>query len=169
MMVKIIMIAAVDDTMGISRGGRIPWDVPGDRAFFRETTMGNPILVGLRTFESWGGKTLPGRPCAVWTHHTDSLENVMNSEVDEPLKASDDLEGLLSWCQSFGKPVYACGGRQLYEAVFPMAAGLILSRIPGNYGCDLHFPDVPECFVLESSEACEGFDIERYIRKSAIL
>ena len=165
----IVMIAAVDDNMGIARGGRIPWDVPGDRAFFREITMGCPLLVGRRTFDSWGGKPLPGRPCAVWTHHPENLETMINTGFNEPMTVNTRLDVLLTWCKSFGNPVYACGGRQLYEAVFPMATGLILSRIPGDYGCDLLFPDVKPQFVLESTEARDGFNIERYIRKNAIL
>ena len=56
----ISIIAAMTENHVIGRGGRIPWDIPTDRRRFRKLTMGHPIIMGRKTFESIG-KPLPGR------------------------------------------------------------------------------------------------------------
>ena len=55
----LVMIAAIDEASGIGKDGRIPWDCPEDRAFFKAQTRGHPLVVGRRTFESWGSRPLP--------------------------------------------------------------------------------------------------------------
>lgn len=161
--VRVSMIAAVDSRMGLSLHGRIPWDVPCDRAFFRSRTLGQSVLMGRRTFESLGRRVLDGRYCAVLSHR-----KVDTSAWPEGmLYVSPDLEAALEWCASRAAVVYVSGGSEVYRQMMARADELWLSRIDGDFGCDLFFPDIPDCFSLELSEICEGFRLEHWIKMSA--
>ena len=127
----LVAIAAIDEAWGIGKDGAIPWDFPEDRHFFKHQTMGSPLIAGRRTFESWGGRALPGRPCAIWTHTPNAFAGLDNCF------AAPDLTDLLDWCFEQNRIVYVCGGKQLYEALWPDTTDIILSRIPGDWQCDV--------------------------------
>ena len=152
--ISLVLIAAVDGTMGIGRNGSIPWDLPEDRRFFRNQTIGHPTLMGKRTYESIGGP-LPERPCAVWTH------SVPERIPDTPCIFSDDLDYMLDWCKQFQRKIYIIGGQSVYQALMDRATDIILSRIPGNYGCDCFFPPLHahRCILRHPME---GFVIEHW-------
>ena len=137
----LVMIAAMDEAGGIGKDGRIPWNCPEDRAFFKAQTMGYPLIVGRRTFESWGGRPLVGRPCAVWTRCPEQFDS---HAFGEPFFASADVAALVEWGFAQSDAVYVCGGKQLYEALWPKLTDLIITRIPGDYACDVRM-DVDYC------------------------
>ncbi|MDI3289234.1 dihydrofolate reductase [Polyangium sp. 15x6] len=68
---RLALIAAVAENGVIGKGNRLPWRLPGDLAHFKATTMGKPILMGRKTWESIGGKPLPGRKNLVVTRKDD--------------------------------------------------------------------------------------------------
>ena len=148
------MIAAIDEAGGIGKDGRIPWDCPEDRAFFKAQTMGHPIVVGRRTFESWGSRPLPGRPCGVWTHHP---ERFGARQFDLPFFASADVAALVEWGFVQSDILYVCGGKSLYEALWSKLTDLIITRIPGDNACDVHL-DVDysgfECMQTQQLATC---------------
>ena len=127
------MIAAIDETGGIGKDGRIPWDYSEDRAFFKVQTLGHPLVVGRKTFESWGGKPLPGRPCAIWTHQPEQFDA---REFCEPFFASADIKMLVEWGFAQSNIVYICGGKMLYEALWENLTDLIVTDIPGDWNCN---------------------------------
>ena len=150
----LVMIAAIDEAGGIGKDGRIPWDCPEDRAFFKAQTMGHPLVVGRRTFESWGGKPLPGRPCGVWTHQP---ERWAAQQLDLPIFASADASALVEWGFAQSDIVYVCGGKALYETLWPRLTDLIISRIPGNWDCDVRLDadfGAFECIETVQGESC---------------
>jgi len=63
---SIAIIAALDENNAIGRQGGLPWDLPEDLKHFRRVTMGRPVIMGRRTWESIG-RPLPGRLVIVWT------------------------------------------------------------------------------------------------------
>ena len=69
---KLSLIAALADNRVIGRGGGLPWHLPDDLRHFKALTMGRPILMGRRTFDSIG-RALPGRRNLVLTRHPDTL------------------------------------------------------------------------------------------------
>ncbi|MBQ9242620.1 MAG: dihydrofolate reductase [Proteobacteria bacterium] len=155
--IRVSMIAAVDSRMGLSAQGRIPWDVPGDRAFFRSRTYGQSVLMGRRTFESLAGRVLEGRWCAVLSHR--ALEGASRWPAGT-LYSSPGLEAALEWCAARADIVYVSGGSEIYRLMMARADELWLSRIEGDFGCDLFFPEIPGCFALELSEPRDGFMLE---------
>ena len=156
---RIIMIAAVDEKLGIGKNGLIPWNICGDRALFRQITMGFPLLVGRKTFESWGGHPLEGRPCAVWTHHPELYENKV---FEEDFCSGSDLNGLIQWCMDRSETLFVCGGEMLYRAMSERSAVLMISRIHGDYACDAFFPDCFERFELKTRVKYEWGDWELF-------
>ena len=96
--------------------------------------MGFPVIMGRKTFDSLGRVPLCGRPCAVWTRQP---EQIISGEM---VKVSSDLDELLMWCSQGGRSIFGIGGRSVYEALLDVADQIILSRITGDYGCDVFFP-----------------------------
>ena len=73
---RLALIAAVARNGVIGRGGELPWRIPADLQFFKAATMGKPMIMGRRTFESIG-KALPGRTSIVVTRRADfAADNV---------------------------------------------------------------------------------------------
>lgn len=129
-MTRVTLIAAVAEGGVIGRDGAIPWHVPGELARFKETTMGHPLVMGRKTFESIG-RPLPGRRCIVitrslaWRHpgvetaHSFAQALALAGPADE---------------------VFVAGGGQVYAEALPFAHRMILSEIPQDHEGDAHFP-----------------------------
>ncbi len=129
-MTRLTLIAAVAEGGVIGRDGAIPWRVPGELARFKETTMGHPLVMGRKTFESIG-RPLPGRRCIVitrslaWRHpgvetaHSFAEALALAGPADE---------------------VFVAGGGQVYAEALPFAHRMILSEIPQDHEGDAHFP-----------------------------
>lgn len=158
---RIILIAAVDDEFGIGCNGRIPWNVPGDRAFFRNETSGHVCLFGRKTYESLGRRTLPNRVIGVLTH--DSSFEILDVERTSLFCANDLGELLIqASCRSKSGKIYICGGGQVYAQLMNRADEVVLSRIEGRFSCDTFFPKIPETFTLCRKETGVGFAVERW-------
>jgi len=83
---KVTIIAALADTGVIGRSGTLPWHLPDDLRRFKSLTMGRPILMGRRTFESIG-RALPGRRNLVATRHPQQLPATVEVVDDRLLEA----------------------------------------------------------------------------------
>ena len=148
----LVGIAAIDEAGGIGKNGGIPWNNAEDRAFFKAQTMGHPLIVGRKTFESWGGRPLAGRPCAVWTRHSEHFKR----ESSEFYCASE-INELVEWCFQQSNIAYVCGGKMLYEALMPDLTDWIVTRIPGDYACDVHLTvnwDEGALTAVQAGESC---------------
>lgn len=152
----LVLMAAIDAQGGIGRDGVIPWDVPGDRRFFRAQTLGYPTLMGRKTFDSIG-RPLPGRPAAVWSRHG-------RAPVHEDMIVHADLRVLLDWCFERHHVVYGIGGAQLYAALLPMATDLVLSRVAGHWQCDVAFPAFDGFDCVRQFDG-DGFAVEHWVRR----
>jgi len=128
---KIYLVAAVASNGVIGRNGRLPWHLPEDLKHFKRLTLGHPVIMGRRTWESLG-RPLPGRENIVVTHR---------AGYDAPGAAvANSFEGALALCA--GEPVaFVIGGRQLFAESLPLAAGLVMTEIQRDYEGDTWFPD----------------------------
>jgi dihydrofolate reductase len=128
---RIYLVAAVAANGVIGVDGHLPWHLPEDLKHFKKLTLGHPIIMGRRTWESLG-KALPGRENIVVTR-TPAYE-----APDAAVAAS--LEGALALCA--GEAVaFVIGGERLFKDSLPIAAGLVLTEIGKDYDGDTHFPD----------------------------
>jgi dihydrofolate reductase len=128
---RIYLVAAVAANGVIGAGGRIPWHLPEDLKHFRTLTLGHPVIMGRRTWESLG-KPLPGRENIVVTRRR-------GYEAPGACVAAS-LEAALALCG--GEPVvFVIGGAELYAAALPLAHGMVMTEIHRDYEGDVRFPE----------------------------
>jgi dihydrofolate reductase len=127
---RITLIVARARNGVIGRDGALPWRLPEDLAFFKRTTMGHPIVMGRRTWESIG-RPLPGR-----------RNIVVSRQAGFAAAGAEVVPGLdeaLRCCE--GSPeVFVIGGAQLYAEALPRADRLILTEIDADFDGDTHWP-----------------------------
>jgi len=138
MIVSIIAAMAEDRVIGWQ--GAIPWDLPEDRRRFRELTMGHPVIMGRRTFESIG-RPLPGRTTIVITRQRGFRA--------DGCVAVNDLAAALEAAAANGE-AFICGGGELYREALPLADRIYLTIVPGRPGGDAFFPEIPAGEFLET-------------------
>ena len=140
----ITLIVAVADTGVIGRDNTLPWHLPEDLKRFKRLTLGKPIVMGRKTFESIG-KPLPGRQNIVVTrdpnYHRDGITVVQEAEA--ALRAAGDAPEIM-----------VIGGAELFRAFLPRAGRLHLTRVHGNIQGDVMWPalDDREWQVVEREE-----------------
>lgn len=129
------LIVAASQNGVIGAGGKLPWRLPADLARFKRLTMGHPILMGRKTFESIG-KPLPGRTNIVISRQKDF------KTPDVHLVTS--LEQALSLCKSPAAELFVIGGADIYRQALPLARRIYLTRIHRNFEGDRFlFPIAP--------------------------
>ena len=124
------IIAAMSDNGVIGRDNRLPWRMPADLARFKRLTMGKPILMGRRTWESLPG-LLPHRTHVIVTRNSDyrvAGGHVVHS-LEEAIDRFGDAEELM-----------VVGGENLYRQTLPLASRMYLTLIHGEFAGDTHFP-----------------------------
>lgn len=156
---KIIIIAAVSKNGVIGKNGTIPWHSKAELQHFKKTTMGFPIIMGRKTWESIG-RALPGRLNIVLT----SKEFKSDSEN---LIYIDSLEKALELCESkkYDK-CFIIGGSQIYKTAMESADEMIITRMPFEIEGDSYFPVIGGEWNLIGTTKLEEFSIEEYTRVS---
>jgi dihydrofolate reductase len=131
--VKVSLVAAVARGGVIGRDGGIPWRLPEDMARFRALTMGHPVVMGRRTWESLPDqfRPLPGRGNVVVTRNPDWSAQA----ADRAASVEDALRLLESEPE-----VFVIGGGEIYAAALPFADELLLTEIDAEVDGDTTFP-----------------------------
>lgn len=132
--VHISLVVAMDANGLIGAGGGLPWRLPADLKHFRRKTVGKPILMGRRTFESIG-RPLPGRENLVLTRDSgfDAGGTHRVASLDEAL----------NWAHEGGFAELAViGGAQVYALALPRVERLYLTRVHSAFDGDTHFPAI---------------------------
>jgi len=129
---KISMIAAMTEQRVIGIKNTLPWKLPNDMKWFRQNTLGKPIVMGRKTFESFGAKALPGRTNIIITRDQSyqAEDSVIVYSIDEALKAAGDVE-----------EVMIIGGASFYEQMLPKADRLYLTFVEAEIEGDAWFPE----------------------------
>lgn len=156
-MKRVVMVAAVAENGVIGRDGDIPWSIPEDLKHFRETTRGNTVVMGRRTFESIG-HPLPYRTNVVVTRRPDwTAEGVLVAHsVDEAIARAEDLDG----------DVMVIGGGHVYEAAMDRADAQVLTEVRASPEGDTHYPEFDRSEWAETRrEPHEGYDFVWWERK----
>ncbi|MBX8516234.1 dihydrofolate reductase [Pseudomonas cichorii] len=131
------LIAALGENRVIGVDNSMPWHLPGDFKYFKATTLGKPIIMGRKTWDSLG-RPLPGRLNLVVSRQADlQLEG---AEVFASLEAA--VVRAEQWAQEQGvDEVMLIGGAQLYAQGLPDAHRLYLTRVALNPEGDAWFPE----------------------------
>lgn len=126
----ISLIVAMDRNRLIGRGNALPWRLPADLRHFKAVTMGKPILMGRKTYESIG-RPLPGRHNIVISRN--SAFNAPGCTLAASLDAALTAAGEAA-------EVMVIGGAQLYAEALPRAQRIYLTRIDAGFDGDAWFP-----------------------------
>src|SRR6185436_4308943 len=130
-MTRIYLVAAVAANGIIGANGKLPWHLPEDLKHFKRVTLGHPVIMGRKTWESLKGP-LPDR------------ENIVVSR-QAGYRASGaavarSLDAALALCAG-ESAVCVIGGEQIFAEALPLAAGLIMTEIKQDFAGDARFPD----------------------------
>jgi len=128
---KITLVAALSENGVIGRDGALPWHLPDDLRRFKSLTMGHPILMGRRTFDSIG-RALPGRRNLVLTHRPAGLP--------PGVEAVDSLAAAISACAGDSE-LCVIGGAGLFRLALPQASRLELTLVHAMIEGDVVFPE----------------------------
>jgi dihydrofolate reductase len=129
MIVSMIAAMAKDRVIGLN--GSMPWHLPADLAHFKRSTMGCPVIMGRKTYDSIG-RPLPGRENIVLSRSSSlKLKGcVVVSTLEDALSKLGDAS-----------EVFIIGGQQLYQQALPLADRLYLTHIDAEFEGDTFFPD----------------------------
>jgi dihydrofolate reductase len=138
------VIAAMARNRVIGLDNRLPWQLPADLQHFKQLTMGKPMIMGRRTWESLPG-LLPGRPHIVVSRDPDyQAAGAM---------VAHSLEQALAVAGELGDEVMLIGGANLYVQALPLADRLYLTLVDAEVDGDAWFPEFDEDdWVLEQRE-----------------
>lgn len=127
---EISLIAALDRNHVIGAGGEIPWHLPADLRYFKATTMGKPVVMGRKTYESIG-RPLPGRQNIVLTRQSDyeAPGCIVVHSLPDALAAAGSAPELM-----------VIGGATVYRAFLPLADRLYLTYVDAVFHGDTCFP-----------------------------
>ena len=133
---KLAMIAAMTKNRTIGFENDMPWHLPDDLKFFKQNTLGKPVIMGRRTFESIGSRPLPNRP-----------NFVVSRQADFPCEGATlvaSVEEALQQLDGSVEEAIIMGGGQLYKQMLPRADKLYLTLINADIDGDTLFPDWTE-------------------------
>ncbi|HGY9592967.1 type 3 dihydrofolate reductase [Vibrio campbellii] len=155
----ISMIAAMADNRIIGKDNQMPWHLPADFAWFKRCTMGKPVVMGRKTYESIG-RPLPGRLNIVISRDASlSIEGVTTvTSIEQALEVAGEVE-----------EVMIIGGGAIYAACLPMANKLYVTHIEAEIEGDTQFPDWGNEFKETYSEAYQADEKNAYNMRFTIL
>ena len=139
---KLSLIVATAKNNAIGRNNELPWHLPQDLKYFKSVTLGKPVIMGRKTFESIG-KPLPGRTNIVVTRQKNwSVAGVLVAKsVEEALEIAQQFRGEQS---SLAEEVMVIGGAEIYRHALPLADRVYLTKIDIEVeGADAFFPQLP--------------------------
>jgi dihydrofolate reductase len=157
---EIIIIAAMARNRVIGRDNQLPWHIPEELRLFKKTTMGHPMIMGRKTFESFPAP-LPGRRHIVLSRHPEYIPQ--GGEIARSL--TDALE----LCNQSEK-IFIIGGAQIFTQAITVATTIILTMIEREVAGDVYFPvvleqDFEKIDSISYPDGSEPFTVVTYRRR----
>ncbi|MEP2979616.1 MAG: dihydrofolate reductase [Lentilitoribacter sp.] len=157
--ITISMIAAVSKNGVIGRDGDMPWQLSTDLKRFKKVTMGCPIIIGRKTFLSFGSRPLPGRQNIVISRskyeadgitHCFSLESAIETAKATAINDNKD-------------EIFIVGGGQIYDLAMPLADRLYMTHIDAAIDGDTRFPEIdPNLWEITHQEHVPAGEKDNY-------
>ncbi|MDF1645793.1 MAG: dihydrofolate reductase [Legionellaceae bacterium] len=156
-MSKVSLIVAVDEHDGMGFKNTLPWHLPADLAHFKIHTLGKPIIMGRKTFESIG-RPLPGRLNVVLSQRDFKAEGVsVVSSLDAAFALTADAP-----------EVMVIGGAAVFQEALSVAACIYLTRVHDIFDADVFFPKLDkkiwhgELLSEHAADAANPHDLSFY-------
>ncbi len=144
----ISLIVAASENNVIGKHNKLPWHLPADLKYFKNTTWAMPVVMGRKTFESIG-KPLPGRMNIVITRNPDWKA--------DGVKVVNNFEQAVVDAGYYNvKEIFIIGGAQLFNSLLPSAEKIYLTRIHHNFDGDVFLPVIDKTnWEMISNRYCE--------------
>lgn len=151
-MTIISLIAAMSQNRVIGANNKLPWYIPEELQHFKSVTMGKPLIMGRKTFDSIGRRLLPGRKTIILSRDKDLQGEgftVVHS-VQDALQAAGNVAEIM-----------IVGGAGIYQEFLPLAQRIYLTVIPQDYAGDAYFPQLDETkWHLREEQQNEKFTVK---------
>lgn len=151
--IPLSLIVAMASNRVIGRDNQLPWRIPKDLAYFKRITMGLPLVMGRKTFDSIG-RPLPGRTSIVVTRQAAWQHPgvLVASSVPDALAAARQVA-----LDTGAEQVMLMGGATLYEQALEYCDRLYVTEVHAEYSGDAFFPEIPRSEWSEiSRDYCAG-------------
>jgi dihydrofolate reductase len=163
------LIVATDLKEGISKNGTIPWNIPEDLVFFKETTQNSIVLMGRNTYFSLPEKNRPlkNRLNVVFTREPDTYKDIEVQNKNVLFVNNFENFDL----QFENKKIFIIGGSQIYNMFYSKCSVIWLTKIKKDYDCDLKLDSNKILANFEKVsivKETEEFIIEKYMRNKVI-
>lgn len=153
--IRVAAIVAVAANRVIGQDNKLPWHLPADLKYFRAVTMGKPVIMGRKTFDSIG-RPLPGRDNIVISRNPDWRA--------DGVTAAPSLEAAIAAARAAAAArdadeIMIIGGAQIYALALPLADRLYVTEVALEPAGDSHFPALDPALWQETSRdphAAEG-------------
>lgn len=128
---KISLIWAMNDERVIGIKNRLPWKLSADMKWFRQHTLGKPIIMGRKTYESFGSKALPDRTNIIISHRQDyqTKDAIVANSFEAAVEAAGDVNEIM-----------VIGGASIYEQTLELADRLYMTLVHADVQGDAWFP-----------------------------
>lgn len=164
-------IVACSENNVIGSEGGLPWNLPEDMKFFKDTTKGHIMIMGRKTFASFNGRALPNRYHIVITR--DPKAQSFPSTESSPVVFVSSIEDAVAHAKllttQWGEEVFIIGGGEIYQQSLPITNKVYLTKIHQQFAGDTVYPQIDEkVFTLTHRRDVElpiPFSFLTYLRK----
>jgi dihydrofolate reductase len=168
-MSRIALVVAVSQNGVIGRDGGLPWHIASDLKRFKAITLGKPIIMGRKTWDSLPRRPLPGRENIVVTRRTD---------FEAPgAHVVSDVAAAIQLAETFGaEEIAVIGGGEIYHQTFPIAQRIYFTQVDLTVDGDTYFPQIDPAIWQEVAQEVHprgpndsaGFTLRTFDRKLPI-
>jgi dihydrofolate reductase len=148
---QLTLVVAIDAQGGIGIDNKLPWHLPEDLAHFKRVTLGHPIIMGRKTFDSIG-RPLPGRRNIVVTRN----EEWRHDGVDAATSLQDAV------ALAGDEPASIIGGAQVFAESMALADRMIVTEIAHTFACDTFFPPIDKAQWRETARETHHSEANGY-------
>ncbi len=157
-MLHLIVAMTKHGVIGSDNG--LPWDIPEEKKLFKKLTMGHPMIMGRKTYETIG-RVLPGRQSIVISHQ-DPQELATHMSI-EHIHFVRTPEAALELAKTFDQDIFVIGGAQIFRHFLPLADVLHVSWVHTDYPGTVMFPEVNwQAWKQAEDKSFAQFTYKRY-------
>lgn len=127
------LIVACAENRVMGRDGRLPFDIPEDKAWLHEQTAGRTVVLGRIGFETWPQVLADGRQPVVITRH--------QALASDRVRVAADVPAALAIAQTLPGEIMICGGQRIFEETLPLADRILLTLVHAELPGDTYFPE----------------------------
>lgn len=143
----IAAIVATDLNNAIGKDNKLLWHLPADLKFFKNTTIGCPVIMGRKTYESIG-RLLPGRKNIIITRNTDY--HVTGAEIHT------SVEGAIKYCTE--EKIFIIGGAEIFKLTMPLTTEIYRTVVRSEFEADVFIPEINKNDFKMVWEECHAAD-----------